>query len=182
MEFGTYQIGRAYGDFRGMNGSKIYEKDGQLYLVIAYDNVMDYEIAAFRSAPFEVTFKTFGLVSLFTFKFGECIVDAPFNQFAKGKILNKEAYKRGMELPLTVFVFESSNGLLIEKRKCSLPREFAIQLAELMEERHLEYDGKYNFEAFNRGIKEIYDNHIIDELYQLPGDREITGYVESVVM
>lgn len=183
MEFGSYQVGKFYQDFRGLNGAKIYEQDGRLYLVISYDNVLDNEVAAFRSAPFEIAFKTYGLVSLFTFRFeNEYIVDTPFNQFAKEKILNKEAYRQGMELPLTIFVFESSNGLLMEKRKCRLPQEFSRQLAELMEERHVEYAGKYNFEAFNRGIKEIYDNHVIDELYKLPGDREVVGYVGAVVM
>lgn len=178
MEFGAYQIGRVYDDFRGLNGAKMYEQDGRLYLVISYDHVLEYEVAAFRSASFQITFKTYGLVSLFAFKFGgEHIVDAPFNQFAKEKILNKEAYQRGMELLLTIFVFESSNGLLIEKRRCHLPQEFSVRLAELMEERHTEYADKYNFDAFNRGIKEIYDNHTIDELYELPGDKEITGYV-----
>lgn len=183
MEFGAYQIGKYYDDFRGMNGSKIYEKDGRLYLVISYDHVLDGELKAFRSAPFEVTFKTFGLVSLFAFQFdGEYIVDAPFNQFAKEKILNKELYRRGVQLPLTILVFESSNGRFLEKRKCSLPQTFSVQLAELMEERHTEYAGKYNFKAFNRGIREIYDNHVIDELYKLPGDKEITGYVGAEVM
>ena len=180
MEFGSYQIGKNYDDFRGLNGAKMYEGEGRLYLVISYDNVLEHEISAFRSASFEITFKTYGLVSLFAFKFGgKYIVDAPFNQFAKERILNKEAYKRGMELPLTIFVFESSNGRLIERRRSRLPQEFSVQLAELMEERHIKYAGKYNFDAFNRGIKEIYDNHIIDELYELPGDKEITGYVRS---
>ncbi len=183
MEFKTYQTGRYYHDFRGMNGSKLYEQDGRLYLVISYDAVQEDEIAAFRDAPIEITFKTYGLVSLFTFKFGEeHIVDAPFNQFAKEKILNPGDYRRGVPLPLTIFVFESSDGLLIGKRTCSLSQVFAVRLAELIEERYVKYAGKYDFETFNRGIKEIYDNHVIEELYQLPGDREIRGYAGSVAM
>lgn len=180
MDFGKYLSGEFYDDFRNMNGSKLYEADGRLYLVISYDNVLDDEIEAFRKDSFEVTFKTFGLVSLFTFRFGgKYIVDAPFNQFSKEKIFNKEAYKCGLRIPITIFIFESSNGLLIAKRKCSFPQQFSVELSEIMEKRYLEYAGKYNFEAFNTGIKEIYDNHIIDELYELPGDREITCFVPA---
>ena len=180
MDFGSYQTGKYYRDFRGMNGSKLYEENGKLYLVISYDDILDEEIDAFWHGSLEVTFKTLGLVSIFTFKFaGRFIVDAPFNQFAKDDMFVKETYEDDGQISMDVLIFESSNGMFLGQRNCALPAEFSAKLAKLVESRYAEYAGKYNFQAFNQGIKSIYDNHIIEELYELPGDHEICCFCTS---
>lgn len=168
MNFRAFEAGKHYQEFRGMNGAKLYEQDGRLFLVISYDDILDEEVDAFQNAPFEVVFKTFGLISLFTFRFREYIVDAPFNQFMNFGVVGRNGY-----IPMVIFVFESSSGAFIAKRESILPEEFGCKLLRLLNERYAEYAGKYNLGAFNRGMKEIYDNHAIDELYGLPGDREI---------
>lgn len=166
MDFRMFETGKRYRQFLGMNGSKLFGQDGRLFLVISYDNLLDHEIDAFKHAPFEVVFKTFGLISLFTFKFRDHIVDAPFNQFSK-------YLEPGREIPIICFVFESSTGELIAKRENVLPKEFSVKFGRLLAERYTEYSDRYNIGAFNEGIKEIYDNHVIDQLYELPGDKEI---------
>ena len=82
MDFSRLEEGKKYPEFQKSYGSKLYEQDGHMFLVISYDDILDEEVESFRNAKFEVVFKTFGMVSLFTFKFGDYIVDAPFNQFA----------------------------------------------------------------------------------------------------
>lgn len=172
MDFQIFETGKRYRAFLGLNGAKLYEQDGNLFLVVSYDDVQDEEVDAFGHAPFELVFKTFGLISLFTFTFHDHIVDAPFNQFAK--------YMEPLtEITFICLVFEASTGELITRRKSALPKSFCASFAKLLSERYAEYSDRYNLEAFNEGIKEIYDNHVIDELYELPGDREIRCVVRD---
>lgn len=177
MDFRIYEVGKCYQDFRVVNGSKLYEQDGRLFLVISYDDMLDYEVDAFRYAPFEVVFKTFGLISLFTFKFRDHIVDAPFNAFTQNRQYERSARERVQEIPLIIFICEFSTGEVLGKREVLLPEEFCIKWTRLLAERYEEYVEQYNFGAFNEGIKEIYDNHVIEALYELPGDKEIRCFV-----
>lgn len=177
MDFRELETGRYYREFRGMNGSKIYLRDGQLVLVISYDDILEEEVAAFRDEPVEVVFKTFGLLSLFTFKFREYIVEAPFNQFCEERRWENHGSGYPTEIPVAVLAFESSSGELVAKREVLLPREFCETFVVLMDERYEVYAKKYNVRAFREGMKEIYDNHVIEELYELPGDREIRCFV-----
>lgn len=177
MKFEEYQTGMCYKDFCGLNWSKILEQEGQMYLIISYDDIQEYETSAFQQAPFHVIFKTFGLVSLFMFKFADYIVDVPFNQFASESIFLYEIYSKRKEIALKILVFESSDGKLLAKRECYLPQDFISQFLELLTERYQNYGGKYDFGIYNQGINEIYNNHVIDVLYALPGDEEIVGYV-----
>lgn len=48
----------------------------------------------------------------------------------------------------------------------------------MLAEQEEEYGEKYDLKLFNRGIRDIYDNHVIEEIYRLPGDREITCMVQ----
>ena len=181
MDFESYQIGKCYHDFRNMNGAKLYEQDGQLKLVIAYDNVLDWEEETFREAPLAITFKICGAGAFFLFKFGGYIVDAPFRPVIAKKIRNAKVDNKMKHLSVTVYVFESTSGLLIEKRMGILPQAFSEQLTGMIKEWDRESGEKYDSETLERGIRDIYDNYTLDELYELPGDREITGYVESMV-
>ncbi len=177
MDFRAYEVGKCYQDFRIINGSKLYEQDGRLFLVISYDDILDYEVDAFQNAQFEVVFKTFGLISLFTFKFREHIVDAPFNPFTQNRRYERVTHERRQEIPLIIFICEFSTGEVLGKREVVLPEEFCLKWARLLAERYEEYIEQYNFWTFNEGIKEIYDNHVIEALYELPGDREIRCFV-----
>lgn len=173
MNFRAFEIGKYYRDFKGMNGAKLYLQDGRLFLVISYDDMQDEEIKAFRQASFEVVFKTLGMISLFTFKFHEYIVDAPFNQFEENCRWNCDPSKEGVEIPLIIFAFESSTGELLVKREEVLTTEFCTRFTEVVSEQRAECADRYNLKTFNAGIRKIYDNHIVEELYELPGDREI---------
>ncbi len=152
-------------------------QDGRLFLVISYDDILDYEVDAFQHAPFEVVFKTFGLISLFTFKFRGHIVDAPFNPFTQNRRYEGAAHEKGQEIPLIIFICEFSSGEVLGKREEFLPEEFCVKWARLLAERYEKYIEQYNFWTFNEGIKEIYDNHVIEALYELPGDKEIRCFV-----
>lgn len=170
MDFRAFEIGKRYKVFKGMNGSKLYEADGCLFLVISYDDMQDEEANTFGNAAFEIVFKTFGMVSLFTFKFCEHIVDAPFDPFVGNMIWDEE-------VPLIVLVFESSSGELIVKRETVLPDGFCAGFKQLMAEWNTRYMETYRLGEFNQKIREIYDNHVIDEIYELPGERELRCFV-----
>lgn len=174
MNFCEFESGRCYRELQNLNGSRIYEQNGDLFLVIVYDDIQEDEADAFTNASFEVVFKTFGLISLFTFKFRDYIVDAPFNQFSGCLKSGQTGCKEESGIPIVIFIGESSTGELITKREAMLPGEFCAGLEQVLAEQYTEYSKQYNLRTFNEGIREIYDNHVIEEVYHLPGDREIS--------
>lgn len=178
MELREIETGKRYREFRGRNGSGLCEQDGCLYLVISYDDIQDDEIDAFRNASCEVIFKTFGLGSLFTFKFSDHIVDAPFNQFSESRKGGAAVNGKAGKIPVVILAGESSTGEVIVKRETVLPQEFCREFDHVLAEQEEEYGEKYDLKLFNRGIRDIYDNHVIEEIYWLPGDREITCMVQ----
>lgn len=175
MNLDSCKKGTVYQEFQHKYGARVYAEEGKLHLVILYDDVLDEELRIFSQKPFEVVLKTFGLVSIFTFKFGgEWIIDAPFNQFQqKGKLGTGKT-----QIPIIIYICESNSGLLMEKRECFLTKEFSAQLTGLLEEHDHAYAEKYDLEEYNRGMRLVYDNHIIDELYKLTGDRQISCFVQ----
>lgn len=183
MKFRSYQVGNRYHEFRNMNGSRIYEAERHLYLVISYDNLLKEEIEAFCRAPFEVTFKSKGMASLFLFQFaGSYIVDAPFYLFGAVRKPQMGPHGWGLKDPLTILIFESSDGMLVAKRECRLPESFWIQLDEWAETHYITHAGPDAIARFQQEIKEIYDNHVIEALYELDWEHEITCSVDSGVL
>lgn len=78
-----------------LNGSRLYEMNGRLFLLILYDDIQDDEMDAFRNVP--------------------------FNQVSQCR--KSETIRRGKEaeIPIIIFIGESATGELIDKREDALP-------------------------------------------------------------
>ena len=74
---------------------------------------------------------------------------------------------------MTILICEYRTGELLAIREDMLPLEFSQRFEGMLKERYMKFGKQYDYEKFAVRIKEIYDNHLIDELYEMPGDHEI---------
>ena len=168
-----FEMGKCYQEFRGMYGSRLCRMSGTLVLMISYDDILDEEIKAFKEDCFSVKIKTFGPAVILMFCFDGYLVDVPFDLIEDYLQLKDDDGECGRKESMIILVCESSTGEVCVLRNLSFPEEIHETWKALRKKFYEMYGDHYDSREIKRVLTEIYDNHTIDEINELVGDKEL---------
>ena len=168
-----FEKGKCYQAFCGMCGSKLCRMWGKLALVISYDDILDEEIEAFRDGRFSMKIKTFGSAAILMFCFDGRLVDASFDFVEDYLQMEVGCIEKSRKESLTIIVCESSIGEVCEWREVIFSEEVDTEWKRLREGLYEMYGTCYDPQEIKGVLTGIYDNHTIDEINELVGDKEL---------
>lgn len=176
MELNLYSVGECYPELCGFYGSKLHITEHGLQLFISYDDLSEDEVTRFCSAGIEISFKKFGLPSIFMFKFQDYLIDAPFNLFETAQtwenwIENKK------KLVLELLLCDYSTGEVYGKRVEKLPSNFCESWLHMLSVFYEMDRSRYIKELFQFQLLEIYDNHTVDGISEMFGEQTLACIV-----
>ncbi len=166
MRFGMFKIGSYYKEIQRFYGSKLHIAEQGLILLISYDDLTEEEVANFCKADIEITFKMFELISVFTFKFQETLELTPFNLFDTVSTWRNWQENKN-DLLVEVVICDCVTGVVCGKRVERIQFSYYEPWLRMLNHFYEQDRERYNRESFHAQLGEIYDNHTIDEIYEM---------------
>lgn len=173
MNIDSYKVGSCYPELRGSYGSRLCMTEQSLILVISYDDFSEEECDFFCRADIAITFKHYELASVFLFGFWQYCVDAPFDLF-EGRLTWEAWREEKKDVFLEVLLCDYSTGKLHGKRRERLPGTFVESWLALVKHSFEKNASQYKTGRYQAQISEIYDNHTIDEVYEMQSENIVT--------
>lgn len=174
----TYEINKQYDEFKGIDAVRLLIMDGAMNICISLSKISSQEVEQISQSPFELCFKTFGILGFFILNFNGIVLDSFFDPFKTKDDLFENAEDK-KEIQLKIFIAESDTGELLKTRVCGLPRDFSIELANLVRFHCEEQKANYSPAAFRSAVDWFYGVYSLADAYLIQGSREIQCWIPS---